>query len=100
MRAIHEIRTKEPLCEEYVGAHRDASILNGTIVCEMPDVEVKSELWINKSKLDKEGISWMEVPNHKVYFVFSDESRRASSCRRVLFLGDLSSRNVAGNFQI
>ncbi|XP_012228949.2 dynein axonemal assembly factor 3 [Linepithema humile] len=71
MRAIHEIRTKEPLCEEYVGAHRDASILNGTIVCEMPDVEIENESWTNaenKSKLDKERISWMEVPNHKVIF--------------------------------
>lgn len=68
MRAIHEIRTKEPLCEDYVGAHRDASILNAIIVSEMPDIEMENESWINtgdKSKQDKK-ISWMEIPNHKV----------------------------------
>lgn len=67
MRAIHEIRTKEPLCEDYVGAHRDASILNGIIINEMPDIETENESWTNvgdKSKLDK--ISWVEIPNHKV----------------------------------
>jgi len=72
MRAIHEIRTKEPLCEEYVGAHRDASILNGTIVCEMPDIEMENESWINngdKHKSDKEEISWVKIPNHKACFV-------------------------------
>jgi len=77
MRAIHEIHTKEPLCEEYVGAHRDVSILNGTIVCEIPNVEIENESWINvenKFKLDKEKISWMEISNHKVHFVLGDES--------------------------
>lgn len=69
MRAIHEIRTKEPLCEDYVGAHRDASILNGIIINEMPDIETENESWTNvgdKSKLDK--ISWVEIPNHKIIF--------------------------------
>lgn len=72
MRAIHEIRTKEPLCDDYVGAHRDASILNGTLVCEMPDAEMENESWIdsqNKQQSDREKISWMEIPNHKVRFV-------------------------------
>jgi hypothetical protein len=75
MRAIHEIRTKEPLCDEHVGAHRDASILNGTIVCEMPDIEMENESWINnrdKHKSDKE-ISWMKIPNHKVRFLYCDD---------------------------
>jgi len=74
MRAIHEIRTKEPLCDEHVGAHRDASILNGTIVCEMPDIEMENESWINnhgvKHKSDKEEISWVKIPNHKVCFAY------------------------------
>jgi len=71
MRAIHEIRTKEPLCEDHVGAHRDASILNGIIVNQMPDIEIENESWINirdKSKQHKK-ISWVEVPNHKVRFI-------------------------------
>lgn len=71
MRAIHEIRMREPLCEDYVGAHRDASILNGIIISEMPDIEIENESWISirdKSKLD-EKISWIEIPNHKVRFV-------------------------------
>ncbi|XP_011858281.1 PREDICTED: dynein assembly factor 3, axonemal homolog isoform X2 [Vollenhovia emeryi] len=70
MRAIHEIRAKEPLCEDYVGAHRDASILNGIIVSEMPDIEMENESWTSteeKSKRDKR-ISWVEVPNHKIIF--------------------------------
>ncbi|KYM78616.1 UPF0470 protein C19orf51 [Atta colombica] len=70
MRAIYEIRTKEPLCEDHVGAHRDVSILNGIIVSEMPDIEMENESWIStedKSKQDKK-ISWMEVPNHKIIF--------------------------------
>lgn len=32
MRAIHEIRTREPLCEELIAAHRDSSIYNGTLI--------------------------------------------------------------------
>ncbi|EZA54512.1 hypothetical protein X777_05491 [Ooceraea biroi] len=70
MRAIHEIRTKEPLCDDYVGAHRDASILNGTIVCEMPESEMENESWKygDKHKSDEKKISWVEIPNHKVIF--------------------------------
>lgn len=75
MRAIHEIRTKEPLCEDYVGAHRDAAILNAVIMSEMPDIEMENESWINtgdkskqKSKQNKK-IYWVEIPNHKVRFI-------------------------------
>ncbi|KMQ96301.1 dynein assembly factor axonemal-like protein [Lasius niger] len=69
MRAIYEIRTREPLCEDYVGAHRDTSILNGVIVNEMPDIEIENESWTSiGDKSDKEKISWVEVPNHKIIF--------------------------------
>lgn len=70
MRAIHEIKMKEPLCKIYVGAHRDASILNGTIISDMPDIEMECESWTNsnKSKLNKEKISWVDIPRHKVIF--------------------------------
>lgn len=74
MRAIHEIRTKEPLCEDYVGAHRDASILNGIIITEMPDTEMENESWTKiedkPDKLAKEKITWMDIPNHKVHFMY------------------------------
>lgn len=70
MRAIHEIKTKEPLCENYIGAHRDPSILNGIIVTEMPDTEIELESWINADdKTDKGKISWVEIPNHKVFCI-------------------------------
>ncbi|XP_032690746.1 dynein assembly factor 3, axonemal homolog isoform X2 [Odontomachus brunneus] len=69
MRTIYEIKTKEPLCEDYIGAHRDPSILNGTIVTEMPDIEMELESWTNANdKTDKEKISWIEIPNHKIIF--------------------------------
>lgn len=71
MRVIHEIKMKEPLCDDYVGAHRDSSILNGTIVTEMPDNQMEYESWTNtlkKSKLNKEKISWVDIPNQKVRF--------------------------------
>lgn len=101
MRVIHEIRTKEPLCEDHVGAHRDASILNGIIVSQMPDIEMENELWIDtekKSKQDKK-ISWMEIPNHKVRFVYCNELTNTLYIM-VSFLDNLSSRNVAGISQI
>ncbi|XP_029161923.1 dynein assembly factor 3, axonemal [Nylanderia fulva] len=69
MRAIHEIKAREPLCEDYVGAHRDASILNGVIINEMPDIEIENESWTNiGDKSNKEKISWVEIPNHKIIF--------------------------------
>lgn len=70
MRTIYEIKTKEPLCEDYIGAHRDPSILNGAIVTEMPDIEMELESWTNTNdKTDKEKISWTEIPNHKVFYI-------------------------------
>ncbi|XP_014488377.1 PREDICTED: dynein assembly factor 3, axonemal homolog isoform X2 [Dinoponera quadriceps] len=69
MRTIHEIKMKKSLCEDYIGAHRDSSILNGPVVTEMPDNEMELESWINTdNKMDKEKISWVEVPNHKIIF--------------------------------
>ncbi|XP_011167798.1 dynein assembly factor 3, axonemal isoform X1 [Solenopsis invicta] len=83
MRVIHEIRTKEPLYEGHVGAHRDASILNGIIVSQMPDMEMENESWIDTREQDKK-ISWVEVPNHKIIFhpVTSLESLK-SKCEYV-----------------
>lgn len=66
LRAIYEIRTKEPLCDEFVGAHRDSTILNGIIVTEMPENEMERETW-NTAKR-KEQICWTDVENHKVIF--------------------------------
>lgn len=117
MRAIHETRTKEPLCETYVGAHRDASILNGIIVSDTPDIEMEYESWTDtdKSKLKKEKISWVDIPRHKVqsafygiknfvsveYFAFLIRVYARTYIRiKHLFLGDLSSCIVVGNPKI
>lgn len=102
MRAIHEIRTKEPLCEDHVGAHRDPSILNGIIVNQMPDIEMENELWTEhiekKSKQDKK-ISWVEIPNHKVRFVYCNEPMNILYII-ISFLDNLSSCNVSGISQV
>ncbi|XP_043271669.1 dynein axonemal assembly factor 3 [Venturia canescens] len=70
MRAIHEIRTNEPLCEDAIAAHRDSSILNGTLVTEMPDMEIEHESWIlgNNIRLNKENIDWVDRLESKVIF--------------------------------
>lgn len=74
MRIIHEIKTKESLCEDNIGAHRDPSVLNGTIVTQMPDIEMELESWTNVDhKADKEKISWIEIPNHKVCLIYRNK---------------------------
>lgn len=71
MRTIYEIKRKKSLCEDYIGAHRDPSILNSAIVTQMPDIEMEHESWTNTDdKTNKEKISWVEIPNHKVCFIF------------------------------
>lgn len=99
MRAIHEIRTKEPLCEDHVGAHRDASILNGIIISQMPDIEMENESWTEKKSEHDKKISWMEIPNHKVRFVYCNEAMNILYIT-ISFLDNLSSRNVARISQI
>ncbi|XP_015436119.1 PREDICTED: dynein assembly factor 3, axonemal [Dufourea novaeangliae] len=69
MRSIHEIKTREPLCDDVIGSHRDSSILNGTLVTEMPNNQIEQEIWkreTNKSKNDS--VSWINIENHKVIF--------------------------------
>lgn len=67
MRFIHEIRRKEPLCEDRIASHRDSSILNGTLVTEMPNNEMEQELWKRKrNKYGKDDLSWVDIENHKV----------------------------------
>ncbi|XP_076171764.1 dynein axonemal assembly factor 3 isoform X2 [Ptiloglossa arizonensis] len=69
MRFIHEIRRKEPLCEDRIASHRDSSILNGTLVTEMPNNEMEQELWKRKrNKYGKDDLSWVDIENHKVIF--------------------------------
>ncbi|XP_076635626.1 dynein axonemal assembly factor 3 isoform X1 [Colletes latitarsis] len=69
MRSIHEIRTKEPLCENCIASHRDSSILNGVLVTEMPDTEMEQESWKRgKNKYKRDEISWVDIKNHKVIF--------------------------------
>nr|XP_012150865.1 PREDICTED: dynein assembly factor 3, axonemal homolog isoform X2 [Megachile rotundata] len=69
MRSMHEIRTQEPFCEDLVASHRDSSILNGTLVSEMPSNEMEQELWKKKiNKYKGNNLSWIDIKNHKVIF--------------------------------
>ncbi|KAG7205792.1 hypothetical protein KM043_007737 [Ampulex compressa] len=71
MRSIHEVRTKEPLCDMYIAAHRDSSITNGIIVTEMPDANMEQETWQMNDyefKTQRGDISWVEIPKHKIIF--------------------------------
>ncbi|XP_020708141.2 dynein axonemal assembly factor 3 [Athalia rosae] len=70
MRAIHEIRTKEPMCDEAAAAHRDPSLLNAIIVTEIPDIEIEQEKWSADDfvKHRREQINWIDVPDFQVIF--------------------------------
>ncbi|XP_034184399.2 dynein axonemal assembly factor 3 isoform X1 [Osmia lignaria lignaria] len=69
MRCIHEIKTQEPFCEDLVASHRDSSILNGTLVTEMPSNDMEQELWERRrNKYKKNNLSWIDIKNHKVIF--------------------------------
>ncbi|XP_076238838.1 dynein axonemal assembly factor 3 isoform X2 [Calliopsis andreniformis] len=69
MRAIHEIKAREPLCEELIASHRDPSILNGVLITEMPDSEMEQESWKKeRNKRKANNIPWINIENHKVIF--------------------------------
>lgn len=97
MRAIHEIRTREPLCEELIAAHRDSSIYNGTLITQMPDTEMEQESWKRDRSKRRTDIPWSNIDNHKVYFEF-DISRLP--LRALIFAGHLSSCYVFGNTEV
>ena len=67
MRAIFEIRNNEPMCEETFSAHRDSSILNGTIVTEMPSSEIERESWTgDKFRRQKVNLNWVDISDIEV----------------------------------
>lgn len=67
MRVIHEIKTKEPLCEELIASHRDPSILNGTLITQMPDNEMEQESWKReRNKHKRNDMPWINIEDHKV----------------------------------
>ncbi|KOC64332.1 Dynein assembly factor 3, axonemal like protein [Habropoda laboriosa] len=69
MCSIYAIRTKEPICKDLIGSHRDSCILNGTLVVETPNKEMEQESWKTKrNKYKKDDISWTDIKNHKVIF--------------------------------
>lgn len=71
MRSIYEIRNKEPMFEELCSAHRDSSILNGTIVTEMPSSEMEQESWTkDKFRIEKFDLDWIAIPEIEVRFTF------------------------------
>ncbi|XP_026671842.1 dynein assembly factor 3, axonemal isoform X2 [Ceratina calcarata] len=69
MRSIHEIRTREPICEDLIASHRDSSLLNGTLVIESPGTEMEQESWKTKgNRHRKHKASWTDIENHKIIF--------------------------------
>lgn len=66
MKCIYEIITQKSICEETIAAHRDSSILNGTLVIETPNKEMEQELWEKGKNKYKSNISWINIKNHKV----------------------------------
>lgn len=68
MRAIHEIKNQIPFNDELVAAHRDSSLINGTIVTQMPDSEMELEAWSPSVTLEvqKTFPSWISIPKAKV----------------------------------
>ncbi|XP_033214505.1 dynein assembly factor 3, axonemal [Belonocnema kinseyi] len=69
MRAIFEIRNNEPMCEETYAAHRDTSIINGTIVIEMPSSEIERESWTgDKFRRHKVDLNWVDTPEIEIIF--------------------------------
>lgn len=71
MRAIYEVRNNEPMCENIFAAHRDTSIINGTIVIEMPSSEIERESWTgDKFIREKIDLNWVDIPEIEVRFFF------------------------------
>ncbi|KOX74641.1 Dynein assembly factor 3, axonemal [Melipona quadrifasciata] len=68
MKCIYEIMNQKSMCEEIIAAHRDSSILNGTLVIETPNKEIEQELWKKSKNKYKSNISWINVKNHKIIF--------------------------------
>ncbi|XP_043520135.1 dynein axonemal assembly factor 3 isoform X3 [Frieseomelitta varia] len=68
MKCMYEIMNQKSMCEEIIAAHRDSSILNGTLVIETPNKEMKQELWKKGKNKYKSNISWKNVKNHKIIF--------------------------------
>ncbi|XP_046735894.1 dynein axonemal assembly factor 3 [Diprion similis] len=70
MRAIHETRCNEPMCEDVVAAHRDPSLLNAVIITEIPNNDIEQETWSTGDEYDrrKRKIVWKNIPDFKVIF--------------------------------
>lgn len=67
MRTVYEIRNKEPMFDEIFAAHRDLSLLTGTIVTEMPPSDVEQETWTDdKFKFEAHNFDWIETPDIEV----------------------------------
>ncbi|XP_076759970.1 dynein axonemal assembly factor 3 [Xylocopa sonorina] len=69
IRSIYAIRTREPISEDLIASHRDSSILNGTLITEMPNKGMEHETWpTKKQKCEGNRTSWIDVKNHKIIF--------------------------------
>ncbi|XP_017756805.1 PREDICTED: dynein assembly factor 3, axonemal [Eufriesea mexicana] len=68
IQSLYKIRTQKPICEKFIASHRDPSILNGTLVIEMPNKEMEQESWKTKGNKYKNSLSWINIQNHKIIF--------------------------------
>lgn len=69
MKALYQIRSKEICPDDVVAAHRDNSILNGTLVTQIPDSAAEQQPWKleKSSKKNHEICPWIDVKNSKVF---------------------------------
>lgn len=55
------------LCpDDLTAAHRDKAILNGTLVTEMPDIDIEQESWVLKKLEKRDFSSWIDISQAKV----------------------------------
>ncbi|XP_057337778.1 dynein axonemal assembly factor 3 homolog [Microplitis mediator] len=68
IKLFYQIRMQELCPDDIIAAHRDKSVLNGTLVTEMPDIDIEQESWVVKKSDKSEFSSWIDVPQAKVIY--------------------------------
>ncbi|KAH0533700.1 dynein axonemal assembly factor 3 homolog [Cotesia glomerata] len=65
---FYQIRMHELCPDDLTAAHRDKAILNGTLVTEMPDIDIEQESWVLKKLEKRDFSSWIDISQAKVIY--------------------------------
>ncbi|KAK0164445.1 hypothetical protein PV328_003074 [Microctonus aethiopoides] len=71
MKAIYQIKEKKECPEDIIAAHRDQSVLNGTLITEMPNIEIEQEPWVptrERSDNSDDQFPWIDIQKTKITF--------------------------------